>query len=281
MTTRVILSSSTVADYAFPVGIAALLWREVVGYEPFVILVGSPDEWHNGKGGVSSGFMLATDTHGWRIDALPGWPLHVTAQNCRYHASVFGNFKGDDWLMLSDADLFPLKRDFYHQHEESRGERFAFYYSNGTYYDNYPTCHIAARTQDWRDVMRIERGDLLEQMSANLEFWLRPRLLGLSKQYADHMTWMVDMRMFKDLISKKPWHPAECKMIERVGHPPKDRLDRSNWPAQYDVANYTDAHILKATHEPANWDRTRPILEKLIPQHMARIDRYVEDFRRA
>jgi hypothetical protein len=118
-------------------------------------------------------------------------------------------------------------------------------------------------------------------MRKNLDAWFAPRLAGLSQKDADHVIWMSDMHSFMPRIRSKPWHPAECKMIEREGHPPKDRLDRSNWPAQYDVANYTDAHILKATHEPANWDRTRPIIEKLTPQHLARIDNYVEDFRRA
>ena len=281
MATKVILSSSTHADYAFPVGIAALLWREAVGYQPWTFLCGSADEWKAGKPRVTLDFMRELELFSYRVDVLPEWPAYVTAQNCRYHASALG-FADDIWLMLSDADLFPLRRDFYHQHEDYAG-RFAFYYSNGDHGDNYPTCHIAARAKDWLDVIGlVPDGNLHGQMRANLRAWFDwMRLEKMAPNEADHCLWMVDMHSFMARIKSKSWHPAECKMIERAGHPPKDRLDRSNWPARYNVADYTDAHLLKATHEPANWDRTRPIIEALLPKYLARIDRYVQDFRSA
>lgn len=281
MATKIILSSSIYGDYAFPVGIAALLWHEIVEYDPFVFIVGSSEDWSHGKPLVSYDFIREHGVKTFRLEPLDNWPLHVTAQNCRYHAAELSYFRDDGWLMLSDADIFPLKREFYHQHEDYAG-RFAFYYANGDHGNNYPTCHIAARAKDWRDVMELEANDdLLGQMRRNLDSWLTPRLAGLAPSVAGMKTWMVDMHSFMDRIKAKPWHPAECKMIEREGHPPKDRLDRSAWPASYEVSKYTDAHILKEPYTEKNWGRIRPMIEQLIPQHIARIDCYVEDFRRA
>ena len=268
------------ADYAFPVGIAALLWREVVGYTPWTFLCGDAGEWNVGKPNVARNFMRELDLYTDRIDVLTEWPVYVTAQHCRYNAAAL-DFPADEWLMLSDADLFPLRRDFYHQHEDYAG-RFAFYYSNGDEGLRYPTCHIAARAKDWRDVMELRAGaDLHEQIRKNVAPWLASAIRGKSPDEANLAVWVSDMWLFAARIKSKPWHPAECRMIERTGHPPKDRLDRSNWPARYNVADYTDAHLPKATHEPANWDRTRPIIEALLPKYLARIDRYVQDFRSA
>ena len=280
MSTRVILSASHYADYCFPVGIAALLWREVVGYEPLVFLFGNPGDAVDGRMTLARDFMNKAFIDCCYMTRLADWPVHVSAQNSRYHAAAL-HFADDLWLVPSDADLFPLRRDFYHQHEDYEG-RFVFYYANGDHYVNYPTCHIAARTKDWRDIMEIgATGDVMGQMRKNLEAHLRPQLTGLPPSEAGFKVWMNDMWDFSRRIKAKPWHPAECRMIEREGHPPKDRLDRSNWPAKYDVKDYTDAHILRATHEPENWKRTRPIVEALIPQHLERIDRYVEEFRRS
>lgn len=273
MSTKVILSSSSFRDYAFPVGIAALLWREVVGYEPFVFLCG------DGVPQVVENFLSDFGIRQQSLPQMEGYPVSVTAQNCRYHASTL-TFGSDDWLMLSDADIFPLKRDFYHQHEGSP-HRFVFYYSNGDNYANYPTCHIAAQASQWRELMKLDVGfpsNLLAQMKLNIDEWLHPRVVGLPPSKAGMETWMVDMWMFMDRIKKEPWHPSECKMIEREGHPPKDRLDRSNWPALYNLKDYTDAHILKAPEQPENWARLRPIVAELLPQHLSRIDKFHEDF---
>jgi hypothetical protein len=274
--TRVILASSAQRDYAFPVGIAALLWREVIGYEPFVFLCGSsdPDLVRAGK------FLDEFGIERLYVPPLPEWPVYVTAQNIRYHASCLDRF-GDDWLMLSDADMFPLNRQHFHQHEDYAG-RFVFYYANGDHFFNYPTCYMTARATDWREVMGLSRGgDILGQMKCNVEDWLRPRLPGMNAKDAEHCLWMVDMHSFMHRIKSQLWHPKECKLITRAGHPPKDRLDRSAWPDRYDVTQYTDAHILRATHEPRNWERTRPIIEALLPRHIARIDKYAEEFRGA
>lgn len=276
--TKVILASSTHPDYSFPVGIAALLWRDVVGYSPYVFQCAN--DWSLPTVTIPNDFMREMGIEACRIRLLDEWPIHVTAQHCRYHAAA-GSFHDDEWLMLSDADLFPLKRDFYHQHEDYAG-RFAFYYSNGDNGENYPTCHIAARAKDWRDVMKLDTKDnICGSMRRNLEGYLRPKIAGLSPAEADFRIWVNDMHMFREWIGEKPWHPAECKMIEREGHPPKDRLDRSAWPASYDASKFVDAHILKEPSSAANWPRLRPIVEQLIPQHLARIDRFVEDFRSA
>ena len=268
------MSASHYADYAFPVGIAALLWREVVGYEPVVFVCG---EW-TGKAIVAREFMAEHLIETLDIPAMEEWPVHVTAQNVRYHAASL--FR-DQWLMLSDADLFPLRRDFYHQHEDFDG-RFCFYFSNGDSGLRYPTCHIVARSEHWCEVMGInEHGNLLGQMRRNIAPWIESVTHGKSPSEAGMAVWVTDMHMFAARIKAMPWYPVHCKMIEREGHPPVDRLDRSNWPANYNVSNYVDAHILRATHEPRNWERTRPILEALIPQHLESIDRYVTAFRGA
>lgn len=281
--TTVILSTSTHPDYSFPVVIAALLWKEIVGYRPFIFLCGSSEDWATGRPCKTKRLIEELGIHYERLALMDEWPPHVTAQNCRYYAAAL-SFNPETWLMLSDADLFPLKRDFYHQHEDYKG-RFSLYYSNGDSYDNYPTCHISARVKDWREVMGILGacndyifGNFLDQMTQNLRNWIYPRIKELPPSKAGMEIWQIDMWNFMDRIKKQPWHPTECKMIEREGHPPKDRLDRSNWPSSYDVGSYTDAHIIKEPYTNKGYAKIRPIVERLIPGYLERIDRFQKDF---
>lgn len=280
MTTHVIIGTSNWRDYSFPAPIAALLWREVVGYEPYLLLVGSDADWERPKRNQAVIAFLTEHKIQWRqIPQAEGYEVHVTAQNCRQHSAAMSWIHPDDWVMLSDADLWPLRRDFYHQHEET-DHKFVFYYANGDHYQSYPTCHMTARASTWRELMNLEpNDDVTGQMKRNLDAHLKPKMDGKSPSAASWQAWMNDQWMFTEWVKKMPWYPSQCYNIERRGHPPVDRLDRGCWPANtFPISDYVDCHILRPADQPENWPRLMPILESLLPDHVLSIRKFRREF---
>ena len=281
MNTTVVIGCSNWRDYSFPAPIAALLWREVVGYKPLILLVKKDGtDWTSPpRNQVVTDFLVEHGLEFRYVNQVDPYESHVTAQNCRQHVAALNCFADDDWIMLSDADLWPLKRDFYHLHE-GRKERFVMYYANGDHYQSYPTCHMTARARDWRSVMCLIRNDDLEgQLKKNLDAYLKPKMDGQAPSQASWKAWMNDQWMFTEWIRKMPWFPLDVFHIERVGHPPVDRLDRSAWPqSPVNLTSYTDSHILRPADQPENWPRMKEIVEQVLPKYADRIEKFRVDF---
>jgi len=272
MTTRVILSSSSWRDYSFLVPITALLWREVIGYEPFVFAVG---DWTRSKRCIASKeYLERLGVRHVNLTALEGLNESSVAQNCRQHAAALREFQDDEWLMLSDADLWPLWKPFYHQHESSHA-RMALYYANGDHYQSYPTCHMTARASTWREMMGLQADDdLLGQLRRSYDEWLKPRIEGKGPSDAGWVEWNMDQWRTAEIIKRQSWFSTGTLMIERLGHPPVDRIDRGAWPKEPKVLGMVDAHLPKAPDQPGIWESVRPLLEQLVPDRLAEIDAY-------
>lgn len=270
MATRVIISSNTIGDYQFPLALGALLWREVIGYEPLLLLV---DDWHRDKRSrIALSFIESIGFEHKLVGTMPPYETSTYSQGVRQHASVY-NIPEDTWLMSSDADMFPLRKEFYHQHEGT-GKKYVFYHANGHDYLCFPICHVTAQVSTWREVMGTKEGeDIAVATRRSTDSWLTAeRLAGLPARARSATIWMADQFQMSDRIRLMPWYPGKVLMIERGGHTP--RLDRSAWPERYDAGSYVDSHILRCAHQPANWPRVRPIFEQLVPPFLPVIDSY-------
>jgi len=288
MTTRVIIGCSNWRDYAFPLPLTALLWREIAGYEPILLLVGDEHYWSKPARSLTSlNAIRELEFEHYMLGYIYGYEDCTLAQNSRQHAAALSTIPDDEWLMPSDADLWPLTREFYHQHEIS-DKRFVLYYSNGDHYSSFPTCHMTGRAKDWRALMGLilpeEKGGMFvirenpitHCVKNTLEAWLKPRQAGKGPSDAGWEAWMSDQRIFTERIKAQTWYPQEVLMIERKGHPPVDRIDRCCWPINPSVRGMTDAHLPKAPDQ--EWDKIRPIVEQLLPNWLSWADKYRNEF---
>lgn len=277
MTTRVIIGASSIRDYQFLAPIAAILWRKLIGFEPFLLLTG---DWHaNGRGKAALKALKHQGIHHWGLTGAPEYGEGTMAQNCRQHAAALDIWGADDpWLMPSDADLWPISREFYQQHENS-GAKAVCYYANGDHYQTIPTCHVAMRASMWREVYGLRTDVSIEsQIVKSVTAWLPHRQFWQNDP--NFALWMSDQAMMSDKLRAQPWfaNPAESKMVERRGHPPADRIDRGAWPAEYDVTKYTDAHLLRPADQPENWPRVRDLLWRIAPDEVEWADRYQQEY---
>jgi hypothetical protein len=289
--TIVSLSADATRDYAFPVPLTALLWRDKIGFNPVTFLVG---DWSSER---SKCIKRAFDHHGLTthfVGTSDKYQTSTLAQNIREHAAAIFPKDDDTWLLPGDADLWPLKQNFYHQHLGT-SHKVVVYYSNGdhfttkeavreviskgsTNYQTLPTCHVTMRVKTWHELYKYNTQNPLEAAVETLDRWLQPKIQGKTPSEAGWESWMSDQRILTENVCFADWFPQQAKLIERRGHPPVDRLDRghpSDWNGQ-NISRWTDAHLLR---EPEiNWQKIRPLVAHHLPQHLEWADNYQSEY---
>ena len=333
--TIVALGCSPDADYSFLLPLTALLWRRI-GFEPLAIIVGrnrGADGLKNGgalEWAIDKQAKLALDAlrlhriPTYSVAAVDGYPYATTAQVVRQHVAalmeiadfdrapqVSLTIREDDWIIPGDSDLWPLWKKYYRYHENS-SHRCVSYYWNG---DNFvgktaflkainegrrsqtlPTCHIAMRAQQWREIYGLAVGEnLADAVERTLTQWYEryPR--------DGFNTWMSDQDIMTARVCQQPWFPTgrppddglahesgEVLFVGRKGQPPLDRLDRShlsdwnfdneNWLDASHTGRWKDAHVFRASHTDENWQKLRPIVAALLPDHVQWVDEYQRAF---
>ena len=309
--TIVCIGCSTDADYVFLAPLGALLWRDLVRFEPRLFLVGDAAEWQNKTHTRAS--LNAMHLHGIGhrfIGRLPGYRDSTLAQNIRQHAACDPSIAPDTWCAMSDADLWPLRRDFYVQHESSDA-RCVLLYANGDHfagaaetlrraaigqaYQSIPTCHVIMRAATWRETYRYISSDPVASMAWTLGRWLNPKMRKPGND-PGWEAWMSDQRKLTEALCEQPWFPefrvddknrdgvyrvGDVLFVTRHGHPPLDRLDRSltnDWKVRPYYPRWTDAHLHKNPFNDEHWNDTLPVIEYHMPQHLEWARRYREEF---
>ena len=292
--TRVVLSSNEVRDYEFSTPLAALFWREVIGHEPLILLSETERNWlyDDQRHAVA---LKAMRHHGFEIHFVghvDGMETGRVGQNARQHAAVL-DIPEDTWLMMSDADLWPLNKDYHNVHYgfdakavcingyldnfTSKAEALALI-AQGKRFQTIPTCMVTMRAREWRECYGYKVGTPLnEAVAKTLEDW---RILFIDKRQKEPMwrnfdIWMQDQDIVTYNMMRQPWFEKEAKLLQR---PPGRRLDRSSW-SEGSLDTALDAHIFNAPDREVNWNRLRLVIEKYIPQHLAWADAYRSDFK--
>lgn len=296
--TIVVIGCSRDRDYSFLLPLTCLCWRDIVGYAPRAMLVGDENDWRDHC--PTRVVVEALEHHriAYRFVAVvEGYPPHTTAQNCRQHAAADSSIPDDAWIMPADADLWPLRHDFYHRHEGTQ-HRAVLYYGNGDHFQGkevtiersshglgtqtIPTCHTVMRARDWRAIYGFVRNDVAASIKKSLDAWLPTRAVVPGRD-ANMNLWMSDQQLMTEALCQQTWFPQMAFSIERRGHPPVDRLDRSvleYWGDNLDVSRWTDAHLHKAPDSDEHWRDELKILCAHLPQHVEWANAYREEYAR-
>lgn len=264
------LSTTESHDYSFLTPITALAWKHVAKYEPYTLFVGEGIE---GSYRVAYNFYCEMGMQEDVIYPMPPFRDHSVAQSIRHHFAAY-HLPEDDLIMPGDADLIPLTYSFYQKHDPNQ-HAIGLYYHNGTGEKNhFPTCHMSMTVRTWREILGISKEDTIESS-------LR-RSLEKIPHDADGMTiWYHDQVFSSKKIVESKYFPNSVDFISREGMPPKDRIDRSNWPSNLSIEGKTDCHSLRPGWTDENWPRLRPVIAQILPQFMDKIDAYREAFKKA
>jgi hypothetical protein len=308
--TVVAIGCSTTKDYAFLLPLTCLLWRHV-GYLPLALLVGTEAEWRkDSQLSIILDALYHSDLAVEFLGRIDGYQEHTLAQNCRQHAAALESvtlkrfsdnwrvelfLMDDTWIMPADADLWPLRREYYHQHEGTQ-HKAVFYYANGDHFQGkditlaragqglgtqtIPSCHVAMRAKDWRVLYDVIAGDVAGSVKKSLDAWLPSRAVYQGRDL--NMTlWMSDQQLMTEALCQQNWFPfgappsgmgpqvaGALLFVNRYGHPPTDRLDRSvtPWPEIFDATKWTDAHVFRQPWIEEHWRELHKIVKALLPE---------------
>lgn len=275
--THVTIGANEISDYQFLAPLTAMIWREVIGFNPIVMVVGNWLDPKLGNISVNRGkaALKALKDHAINIQyvmPMPDLETGRTAQQCRELVGCL-HLPEQDWAMPADADLWPIRKEFYQQHQSKPG-RVTSYYSNGDHYQTLPTCHVTMELYNWRRLYNVNSGDdITAACYRNLHEWLPIRKYW--HQDMPFTLWMAD----QGIVAHKVLNlPEGFEKVERRGHPPVDRIDRNGWPTEpYSLDQYVDAHMPRRPDE-MNWPKVLFLFEKLLPHHAQWVREYHAEY---
>lgn len=242
-----VFSTDTDPRYASLVPLTAYLWKQQIGWGSLVHFVGEVDPFIVQKT-IEAGARVRRCT---RI--LPGFTGARLAQNIRLFVALDDRLEKDCYLLMTDADMWPLSRTYFNDSQDWSKDLHLF---NALGMDpgesEYPMCYIGATVAVWRQVVG--------QVSLQ-----------------DSHRWR-DQPLATKLIQEWSGYPGQIQKMSRSLDPRfpgfhmrySDRLDKVEWRdlRRGDV----DAHVLRPTSLD-DWRR----LEMLLVQ-MGRADEWTRDY---
>jgi len=195
-----VLSTDANPIYSLLTPITAYLWSELIGYTPFVYIVGDVPGWIVEKTREARALVQAVA----EIENVPRWRL---AQSVRLFAGREPHFSDDAYLLMTDADMWPLSRDHFQARFDWSKELHIFNaWGMSPQETEYPMCYLGARARLWRELLgqdtvagccqtrdqlyiseRIRRWPGFKDRTQKLRRPLDPRFKGFHMRYTDRI----------------------------------------------------------------------------------------------
>jgi len=266
----VILSSDRNVDYSFFVPLSSLLWQRC-RFQPVVFLVGTVEGWLNdAPSRVSLATAQEVGAHCVFIGDVHGQRTSTVAQTVRLYPGLL-DYALNTYCLTADIDIWPLAPDWFNVRNTT--EPVHLFYANAYDHVRYPMCYIGMPSGVWREVMGHGGEELPMVLQQQLD-------AGLGWNPCATAAWNYDERLFGDRIRSWTGYPHRCRMIDRMGAPPCDRIDRSAWPVRPDPRGMIDAHLPRPGFG-SWWPSLRHLFNQVLPERGAWADAYREAFREA
>lgn len=275
-------------DYAFYLPLTVTAWNRI-GFQSIVLIIGRENEWKDHPAlsyvldslkdlKASIIFMDADVKHRMMI-----------SQTARIFAANLKDYPGRDadYIITSDADLWPLRRDYYlprenHSllllHSDCCGD---FNHSNRSY-RMIPMGYIGANAAIWRKIFGStsiikDSEDILKYFS---NFFGEKVYRG-----ADFGTgeWYYDQKLISILVEEWMKKEFNQNVTYEVSYDLNGRIDRSSWNPEEikesQFERYFDAHLPLDGFLPENWSKILPLIQLMYgSNHTSWFDVYVKKF---
>jgi len=267
----VVLSCTPNSQYDFFLPIAVRLWRKRIGYEPVIVLVGTEEDWNSGHAKV------ARDATQGRIEffeSIPGIPDSAVSMALRQHVSAL-EFASDDVILIGDVDLFPVSREFYHQHNPYTNP-VGVYYADAYGDEYWPAYGVSMPVSIWREVMGITPGyfrSSVERVFTDENV----RALGIADKIGtwDSRFWLFDEKYtsLKIKTSRFASNVATFPSTFEGRRPQRTKLPKNPY-----ASDYVDFHCSRPGWTEENWPDIRYALAQIMPEDLRWLDSYVERY---
>jgi hypothetical protein len=261
---RVVLSSSRHRDYDFFLPLTAKMWQAVTGYSPLILLSHDEEHW---RGSLALEGLRHFYFPCHFIGEVEESSTILTTKLARYYAACL-DIPEEDYLLLSDIDLWPLEKYWFCQQDWNKKVHILFANAHG--YAKFPTCYVGMTVGKWREFIGSKTSSIKSalQMVVN-KAWM----FDIDPSWSG---WLSDEEFVKgDLLDFVETH--DTQFIE--GDYAKLRVDRAEWPQNLDLDGKVDAHLLRPGWDDKVWKEIRQIIQQKIPRYLAWADEYQERYR--
>ncbi len=297
MSKYVAIASNEDSTYLFFAPITSLIWRKFVGYEPIVHLVFPQSTQLTDFVEIK---LKELNIKTYDVNFLQNdYGTGVLASACRIYSCLIQDLDDSDYILISDIDMWPLDRDWFHLQDWNKPMHFwgADSYPYAVW-NMLPSCYNGATKQWWKNFLNVMDCYSVEN--------------GIQK-HIEHFTmchnakfgkfWGYEEMLLAHLLLQIPNHRSSFQFIDREPgqffHP--DRLHRDHWtsklledstdpciaalrhtlkPFDGTIKGFKDAHLLRPGYTEENWPDLHKILTQLLSEEDLRwVEEYVKDFR--
>ena len=232
MNKYVVVSANDNPDYYQYIPFVCKAWNNV-GWKVICFLRGNPKTFESIFDNYNHFFFLEGESK-YRDETL----VHVSR--------LFGAYCFNGLIMTADGDMMPCSN--YWQPNENE---ITCYGHDLTGYGHYPICYIAMNSSEWKRVMNITDGDLMQQIESLLDKY--------EQASSDNWEqwWQVDQDIITEKLKKENVNSILRGRENRFGLA-MGRIDRYNWAETINTQNPIDAHMVR----PFNLDAAINILSK-------------------
>jgi len=269
--------------YAFYAPLTAMVWS-ARGWCPLVIFVGDEEVWDGDPRAqiVRDRCCDVPDSRIARVDAIDGFRSATWAQVVRLFAAEIESIDSSDYLLTSDADMWPLGDWVGGGRDDNKD--LQIYYSNAHRTEpgarpHFPMCYLGARVSAWREIVGPSPEFTVVKAAGEARLDGPVHRIGGEEIPLD--VWNLDETVFGEFMLNWPGYPSRCQLIERdmtkVG---QKRLDRAGWVELDNLDGYADAHLPRPGSSAENWPRVRRLFD-LATGEGEWADDYYEDLKKA
>lgn len=289
-------------DYAFYLPLTVVAWHRI-GFESLVLIVGEKSEWktHPILSHVLATLERLSDDATVMFLSAEVENRMMLSQVVRICAANMKDFPGrpSDFLMTTDADLWPLRRKHYYQpqgmnrslmllHNECCGS----FSLAGRSYTMLPM-QVGASAATWKEIINGDSSAPIELTdSASILNYFQQMFGQRVRQSVAFASddWYMDQKMLSIRVDQ--WlsrrHGNQSKnqaSVYKASDSGLLRIDRSYWSAEdirpNSFVNYYDAHLIYDGFTPENWKTIQPLLRLMYGKNSTRYEfcnRYATEF---
>lgn len=273
------------AGYYFHLPIVARLWKQA-GYELLCMQVGDIKDWANNA--QASYARQEALRAGMELYSIPYMHPHLAstvAQVSRLYASFVPGLAHGDYLLTTDADLWPLSKDWYSRQDWTKAIHltYADAYVNHGVGTRYPMSHIGAKVGVWHHLMQPASMNPILALKSQLDQEFRNRDVSSYYGNTGKVAGVVPLAVWcydEELISKRIalWPQNHVQKMTRGGNPPANRFKRKDYDKPVELEGKVDAHMKKATPVAYFENHFRPVAERVLPNEIDWVHEYLDEF---
>jgi hypothetical protein len=246
----VIVSSDLSPDYYYFLPLVAALWTQRIGFDVTMLLVGSAASWWSDPRAALAVRRAMSIGARPKFVEVEGHRTSTVAQTSRLMGFLACP---DQYILTSDADMWPLDKEWLQQ----RSGSFTVLYANAYGGNRWPICYLGGERSAWSEIMEPASADISAAVQALLDS-------GLGREATSDANWNFDEQVFAGRL--RGWSRfGEVGMIPRgIDSRGMARIDRAesnqaHWTPPSSIDPYIDAHVGRPGFSDFNWGRYLPI----------------------